>query len=336
MAACCTPTRTPRSPTERRLLFLGAWILGAALAHAAIPAGPHATHWLHLAAQKAHYVPILLGVAWFGAAGALGSAAAVSVLFAWHIALAWAGDAMAQADQIAEIGNLWLVAVLSAVLVGRLRAALVGVRHAHAETLDALALSLELREQATAGHSRRVREYSLVLADALGLPPPERETLALGAFLHDIGKLGTPDAILLKEGAPTPAEWEVLRRHPDAGAALLGALRSLRGAAELVRAHHERWDGTGYPRGLRGAAIPVGARVFAVADVLDALTTARPYHDPLPLAEAAARIVEGRGTHFDPAVVDAFRALPLGTWAAIAAGDGIPASSAPVRAPKAA
>ncbi len=326
MAARIVPelARPPRALSGRsaRAAVVAGLVAGVAFLHAATPAGPHALHWVHLAAQKLHYLPVLLAVAWFGPCGSLLATAAVTAVFGAHVLAQWGGDPMVQADQWAEVGNLWLVAALATLAASRLRRTLGETERAHEETLAGLALALELRERYTAGHSRRVRDYSLLLADALGLARDRRRDIGIGAWLHDVGKIGTPDAVLLKEGTPSPDEWTQLRRHPDEGAELLGAIESLRGARDLVRAHHERWDGSGYPRGLAGDAIPIEARIFAVADVLDALTTDRPYHRAASFDEATAEIRRGRGTHFDPRVVDAFEAIPFGRWAEAAARGG--------------
>lgn len=230
---------------------------------------------------------------------------------------------MVQLEQLAEIGTYWLVGVLFAVLMSRERRALDEVRDAHEETLGALARSLELREKATAGHSARVRDYALLLADRLGyVDEGFRRDLALGAFLHDVGKIGIPDRVLLKEGPLTDEERKSIERHPTLGADLIGDIPFLQDARELVLTHHERYDGKGYPGARSGEAIPLGARIFAVADVFDALTTDRPYHTALSWAETTQRIAGGRGTQFDPLAVDAFLQVPYEEWARIAIRTG--------------
>ncbi len=310
-------------PLDRRVVLVAALVLGIGGAHFLVPAGPHGWHWIHLALQKLHYVPLVLAAAWWGLRGSLPTAAVLGALFLAHIAAGWRGDSMSQADQLAEIGNLWLVAVLAGLLSDRLRRSFAALRRAHEDTLGTLASCLELRERDTAGHSQRVRDYTLELADRLGIAGAEREALAVGALLHDIGKIGTPDEILLKERPLTEDEWLRMREHPEAGARLIGPLDFLASARETVLAHHERWDGSGYPRGLRGRDIPFGARIFAVADVLDALTTDRPYRRAGSFAEAAAYIRAGRGRLFDPAVVDAFETIPLVRWEELSSRHGV-------------
>jgi putative nucleotidyltransferase with HDIG domain len=179
----------------------------------------------------------------------------------------------------------------------------------YSSTLSALVAALDAREQETGDHSQRVVRYSLAIADRLGIAPEDRAHLARGALLHDIGKVGVPDAILLKPGQLTSAEWDEMRRHPQTGANILRAIAFLHPAAELVLSHHERWDGTGYPNRLRGEKIPLGARVFAIADTLDAMTSDRPYRKRTSLAAARKEIARCAGTQFDPLCVEAFLAL---------------------------
>lgn len=320
-----------RSDRTRTWVVAGTVVAAAAL-HVAVPVGPHAWHWLHLLGGKLYYVPILLAAGWFGARATAWTTVAVTVLSTVHILRGWAGFPMIQAEQAAEIATFWLVAVVSAGLFGRERRALAGVRQAHEETLAALAAPLELRERYTAGHSRRVRDYSLLVARELGWGESSSlEQLARGALLHDIGKIGIPDAILLKQTPLGEEEREFMRRHPEMGASLLGDAGWLRETRELILAHHERYDGTGYPRGLAGEAIPQPARMFAVADAFDALTTDRPYHKALSWQEAAGLIAQARGSQFDPDVADAFLRIPFEEWARVAGADGVRLQRASVR-----
>jgi len=184
-------------------------------------------------------------------------------------------------------------------------------------TLEALGSAIETRDVGTEMHSRRVHEYSLALARAHGVPPAQLRDLAQGVLLHDIGKIGIPDAILLKAGPLSAEEWRIMRTHPDLGRRIVERIPFLRGAIPIVYHHHERWDGAGYPLGLTGEAIPLGARVFAVADAFDALTFDRPYSRAIPFDEARGRIRDSSGTHFDPAVVETFVAMPPEVFAEI-------------------
>jgi response regulator RpfG family c-di-GMP phosphodiesterase len=178
-------------------------------------------------------------------------------------------------------------------------------------TLEALGSAIDTRDLGTHAHSRRVRGYSLAIARAYGVSDLQLRDIEHGVLLHDIGKIGIPDAILLKPGPLTPAEWAIMRTHPDIGRQLVERIPFLQGAVPIVYHHHERWDGTGYPLALKGEAIPLGARIFAVADAFDAMTFDRPYSRAISLEAARAEIVRCAGTHFDPTVVKTFVSLPL-------------------------
>jgi putative nucleotidyltransferase with HDIG domain len=176
-------------------------------------------------------------------------------------------------------------------------------------TLEALSAALDAREDQTGDHSRRVSRISILLAEALHIPPEECEHLERAALLHDIGKIGIPDQVLLKPGKLTEEEWALMRQHPEIGFRILRGIPFLQPAAEVVLAHHEQWNGSGYPRGLSGSEIPVGARLFTVADTFDAITSDRPYRKAASADRAFAEIVRCSGTQFDPWVVEAMQAL---------------------------
>src|SRR5438132_9570589 len=157
-----------------------------------------------------------------------------------------------------------------------LDAAYTKLQDTYRATLEALGSALDTRDVGTQSHSRRVHGYSLSIARTHGVPGHQLEDLDHGVLVHDIGKIGIPDAILLKPGPLTPEEWKVMRRHPDIGKALIERIPFLRGAVPVVWSHHEKWDGSGYPRGLQGEEIPLGARIFMVVDAFDAMTFDRP------------------------------------------------------------
>jgi len=184
-------------------------------------------------------------------------------------------------------------------------------------TLRALAGALEARDVETAGHSDRVVAYSLRLGRELGLSHKDLIALEQGALLHDIGKIGVPDSILLKSGALTGPEWEEMREHINHGLRIIEGIDFLRGAAPVVGEHHEKYDGTGYPLGLCGEGIHIHARIFAVADAFDAITSDRPYRNASSYAEARREIISSSGIHFDPVVVDTFLAVPESEWSGI-------------------
>jgi response regulator RpfG family c-di-GMP phosphodiesterase len=185
------------------------------------------------------------------------------------------------------------------------------LEHAYHQTLEALGAALDSRDVGTESHSRRVHGYSLALAREHRVPETEIADLAHGVLLHDIGKIGIPDAILLKPGKLTGDEWQVMRTHPEIGKRLIEKIPFLHGAIPVVWCHHEKWDGSGYPRGLAADGIPLHARIFSVVDAFDAMTFDRPYSKAVPFEDALAEIKRCAGGHFDPAVVESFLRVPL-------------------------
>ena len=196
----------------------------------------------------------------------------------------------------------------------QLQVAMKRIERAYDETLEALGAALDLRDTETAGHSRRVSLYCLEIARAMGCTNEQLKTIARGAYLHDIGKIGIPDSVLLKQGKLTPEEMTVMQTHVRIGFELLSRIPFLTSASEIVLAHQERYDGAGYPQGLVGEEIPLGARIFAVADTLDAMTSDRPYRKALPFEVARDEIIRESGKQFDPDVVRVFLALPGESW----------------------
>jgi len=171
-----------------------------------------------------------------------------------------------------------------------------------------------LKDAETENHSKRVTAYTIAIARAMGLSADQIRVIARGAFLHDIGKMAIPDAILHKPGKLDPEEIATMREHCYRGYQILRRIPFLAEAAEIVYAHQEKYDGTGYPRGLKGDQIPLGARIFSVADTLDAITSDRAYRPRQPYAAARAEIEHWKGRQFDPQVVDVFLAMPEHIW----------------------
>lgn len=181
------------------------------------------------------------------------------------------------------------------------------------ELLDLMVAAIEARDPYTSGHSERVSHASKIIAKAIGLRPAEVERVGVAALLHDVGKIDEAFApILAKEGRLTPDEWEIMKRHPIRSAELVGLLSSLKDVVLAVRNHHENWDGTGYPDGLKGQAIPQASRIIMFADTLDAMTTDRPYRKALSMDEAKAEIIKFRGRQFDPEISD--RIIDPAVW----------------------
>jgi response regulator RpfG family c-di-GMP phosphodiesterase len=179
----------------------------------------------------------------------------------------------------------------------------------YSQTLWTLVAALDAREHETGDHSQRVVRYTLAVARRLGLPEAQLPDLGRGALLHDIGKIGVPDSILLKAGPLSTTEWGVMRKHPQIGFNILRTVDFLTGPAEMVLAHQERFDGSGYPRGLAGDKLPLSARIFAPADTYDAMTSDRPYRGRLSPEAARAEIERCAGTQFDPQCAAAFLSI---------------------------
>jgi ribonuclease P protein subunit RPR2 len=184
------------------------------------------------------------------------------------------------------------------------------LRRSYMATVRALSNAVEARDSYTGKHAERVAAYGMELAGVAGLNIADSPQIEFGFLLHDIGKVAVPDAILFKSSSLTEEEYALVRRHPMIGSQILRDIDFLGEGKLVVRHHHERWDGTGYPDGLRGEAIPFAARVFAVADALDALTTDRPYRPAVSFPRAREEIRNGAGTQFDPTVVAAFERIP--------------------------
>jgi len=187
-----------------------------------------------------------------------------------------------------------------------LQEALDQLQRSYLATVRTLAFVVEAKDSYTRHHLDRTRSYAMALARFVDPALLEDSSLEYGFLLHDVGKVGIPERILGKAGPLTPEEWEVMKTHPLLGVQIVTPIWFLGSAVDIIRSHHEHWDGSGYPRGLVAEEIPMGARVFAVADAFDAMTTDRPYRRALSLEDAVEEIVRASGTQFDPAVVDAF------------------------------
>ncbi len=196
----------------------------------------------------------------------------------------------------------------------QLRKAIGTLERSYDITLEALGDALDLKDAETEGHSKRVTAFTIAIARAIGLSSDQIRVIARGAFLHDIGKMAIPDAILRKPGALTPDEVTIMREHCYRGYQMLRKIPFLAEAAEIVYSHQERFDGTGYPRGLKNEEIPLGARLFSVADTLDAITSNRPYRPAQTVTAAIEEIVRWSGRQFDPEVVKVFVSMPQNIW----------------------
>jgi hypothetical protein len=315
------PARNTRNGLKD--LLLGAWMVMASAAVGLVlvwflPRGNEWTTFVYL-------IPILWAALHYGLRGGILAASGSGIC---HL-LGLAGLVLLL-GMSPEIGReVWtgradlLILSVAGALVGwsrqrevRLREELIEsnrlLRRDLVRVSDALIQAVEAKDAYTGGHLRRVSEYAVTVGEKLGLRGRDLETLHYASLLHDVGKLGVPESVLRKEGPLDAHETGQMRLHPEIGARMLERLELLRGAAPLVLHHQERFDGEldgqhpGYPQGLSGEQIPLGARIIAVVDAFDAMTTTRPYREALPQAEAAAVLRRERGRQFDPRVVDAF------------------------------
>jgi putative nucleotidyltransferase with HDIG domain len=196
----------------------------------------------------------------------------------------------------------------------QLRQAMADLERSYDITLEALGDALDLKDAETEGHSKRVTAFTIAIARAMGLSSDRIRVIARGAFLHDIGKMAIPDAILRKPGALTPDEINIMKEHCWHGYQILRKIPFLTEAAEIVYAHQEKWDGTGYPRQLKGDEIPLGSRIFSLADTMDAIMSDRPYRAAQPFSAARDEIVRFSGRQFDPNIVKSFADMPESIW----------------------
>src|SRR5882724_11484992 len=199
----------------------------------------------------------------------------------------------------------------------QLRQAMTDLERSYDITLEALGDALDLKDAETEGHSKRVTAFTIAMARAMGLAPDKIRIIARGAFLHDIGKMAIPDAILRKPGPLTRDETAIMQEHALRGYQMLRKIPFLSEASEIVYSHQEKFDGTGYPRGLKAEEIPLGARIFSVADTLDAITSDRPYRAALPDSAAREEISRWSGRQFDPDLVKVFLSMPENIWPAL-------------------
>lgn len=204
------------------------------------------------------------------------------------------------------IGSSAVIYLVSRLYLGRSEASTQRLREAYDNTLAGWAAALDIRDKSTGQHTQRVTRMTVALAEEFGIGGEDLDNVRRGATLHDIGKMGVRDSILGKCGPLTAEEWEEMRRHPELAVSMLVGIEYLRPALDIPWCHHEWWDGTGYPRDLSGDDIPIAARLFAVVDVYDAITSERPYRQPMSEEDALRHIESRSGTHFDPQAVAAF------------------------------
>jgi putative nucleotidyltransferase with HDIG domain len=327
------PPRLKRVPLFRAVFNVGNCLLAGGLmglAHGAVFDGldgslPERLLPAMLAGTITYFLVNTLGMAM-----ALGLSQRVPVLRVWRENCLWAFPGYLTCASVAVAAALvvrvlglwsWLLVPPIYVVVSsyhlRVERARREIEHVqelnrlNGAILESLAIAIDAKDRVTCHHIHRVQEFALALAEELGVTEDEREAIRVAAVVHDIGKLGVPDGILRKPGKLSPEEYRVIQAHVEIGAAILEPVGFPWPVVPIVLAHHERWDGLGYPAALQGEAIPRGGRILSIADVFDALTSDRPYRQALAYEEALAVLARGRGTQFDPQAVDAFvRALP--------------------------
>ncbi|WPX10165.1 HD-GYP domain-containing protein [Caldicellulosiruptor danielii] len=198
------------------------------------------------------------------------------------------------------------IAIDNAELFNNLQRSNIELLKAYDETIEALSYALDLKDKETEGHSQRVTDLTLRIAKEMGIPEEQLIHIKRGALLHDIGKMGIPDSILLKPGKLSDEEWAIMKMHPVYAYQMLSQIEYLRPALDIPYCHHEKWDGSGYPWGLKGKEIPLAARIFAIVDVFDALSNDRPYRKAWQIEKVLEYIREQSGKHFDPQIVEVF------------------------------
>ena len=294
--------------------------------HWMTPTAGHGQHAIHVLLRKLFVLPIVLAAIWFEFRGVVLTALLATLLYLPHVFFQWRGQTGENLNQVGELITMWTVGFLAGWLVRLEKDALRQTAQTLHGTLVALVAALDSREHETEQHSWRVRDCARAIADELDMAPGQMTVLEQASLLHDVGKIGTPDAILLKPGPLTEKERQQIQQHPETGRHILSKVPILRQVADIVYCHHERYDGTGYPRGIRGDDIPMVARVFAVADVFDALISHRPYHRKISCQAAREEIRKQSGQAFDPVVVRAFLRVPCDRW------EHLPWSHAPAHA----
>lgn len=319
--------RSPRSaapvtnaPQRRRLVLLGVALAGISAAHLALGVRTHSEHVAHLVLELGVLLPIIGAAVWFGRRGGVGAAVAAALLLGAHALWSWRGQRMENANQFAMMFVYLVVGAVAGALVDaetrqrrlRVEQARLATREKVVEALVALQSALGFRHEATRDHGERVAELAVRIGRALAFDAESLERLRLAALVHDLGKIGVPDDVLLKPADLSAAERRHVEQHPVIAANILRNLHGAEEIADIVLAHHERLDGSGYPLARCADAIPPEARVLAVADVYTALVEPRPYKGALSPATILALIAPLAGTKLDARACEALRDLVVG------------------------
>lgn len=302
---------------KRHWIIVSTLLLLVAATHWMLPRDDLSYHAMHVTMRKAFLLPVVLAAIWFTLPGAIATALAASLLYLPHVVWQWSGQTHENINQVGELATLWVVALVCGWLVSEEKIVIREKANANEGALLALIGTLDARKQKRKHHSMRVFAYASRIARELDLPREDLEVLAQASVLHDLGMISVPDRVLLKPGALTDDEWALIHKHPTIGYRIVRRVPAFDRVAEVVHAHHERFDGSGYPRGLAGESIPFLARVFSIADALDAIMTDRRYGSALPLSEACQVIADGAGSQFDPNLVAVFKRIPGSEWSRI-------------------
>lgn len=294
------------------LLLAGAAIT---IGHFAVGAGTHGLHVIHIILGGLYLLVIIAAALWFGMPGAFFSAAAVTVFYVAYVLIVWPNQPMENADQFAMLAVYWVVAVTTGALAKlrelemqrHLVAERAADRRAIIEAIAALSNALRARDEYTREHSEHVAALAVAIARELGFSEERIELTRLAALVHDIGKIGVRDDVLLKPGTLSEEERNSVQQHPTVAADILRSIHGARGIAEIVIAHHECPDGSGYPSGLQRESIPMEARVVRVADVYASLVECRPYKEAMDPVAALSFMSQGAGSKYDGESIEALR-----------------------------
>ena len=323
-----------------QLAWLVAAMLGLALGHMMLARGTHLLHAIHVSLVAVYLPPVVGAALWFGLRGGVTASLLATAAFSLHVRLVWPGQPLEAAERAAFIGVFWVAGIVAGVLVDlqgaeRTRARALeqeAERRSVLEAMASLAAALGSHDPYTRSHGERVAEVAAALGGELRLDPERIEILRLAGLVHDIGKLGVPDDVLLKPGELSPEERLSVERHPDIAAAILQPLRGAAAVAEIVSSHHECPDGSGYPRGLRAGEIPLEAALLRVADVYCSLLDARAYKPALSLPAVLDMMDGMAGTKLDTTGLRALHSLvSRGAGTVIPGGAGAPGGT-PARA----
>jgi putative nucleotidyltransferase with HDIG domain len=296
------------------LLLIGVAIT---IGHFAIGIGSHPLHILHIVLGALYLLIIIAAALWFGLVGAVLSAATVTVVSLIYVHSLWRDQPMENANQFAMVSVYWVVAITTGALAKlrqaemhrHLSAERAADRRAIVEAIAALSDALRARDEYTREHSEHVAALAAAIAHELGLSEERIESTRLAALVHDIGKIGVRDDVLLKAGQLSESERASIQQHPRVAANILRAIHSARDIAEIVVAHHECPDGSGYPRGLKGESIPAEARIVHVADVYASLVESRPYKEAMDTTSAMNHLSLGAGSKYDAECVQALKCV---------------------------